>query len=97
MTSLTHLNASGLCGINQKGIQNLRLVKLKINSNYCIEDITHITTLKKLYAKCSKKIGDDGLNGLSLTYLDVSDCHQIKKFTQMTTLTYLNISSVVIK
>lgn len=89
MTKLKILDCSGDCAINQDGIQNINLAELIISGNQRISNISHMSNLKKLTA-CGSwyrrydtnvdiniNIDQNGINGLNLTELDISDNDKI--------------------
>jgi len=48
MTKLKELDASGGCGIDDKGISNLNLEKLDICNNHKITNVNHMSNLQEL-------------------------------------------------
>ena len=62
MKNLKELYASGNCGIDQKGIKGLNLIKLNVHDNSKIKKVSFMTSLKKLYASGNCGIERIGFN-----------------------------------
>ncbi len=72
MKNLKKLNASGNCGIDQKGIEGLDLVELHVSNNRKITNASFMKKLNKLYASnCG--IDQNGIEGLDLVKPSVGD------------------------
>src|SRR5436309_652283 len=61
MINLKELNARDNCVINQKGIQNLNLIKLNVRYNSKITDVSMMTLLKELDASDNCGIDQNGI------------------------------------
>ena len=90
LISLTELDISYCPNIDEKGIQNLHLIKLTMYGCDII-DVSFMTSLRILCAGDSF-INDLGLTGLNLIELNVSKCSDVTDLQNMTTLKKLNIS-----
>jgi hypothetical protein len=66
MTRLKILYAENDCGIGDRGIKRLNLVKLCCNNNPKITNVSHMTNLRILEADGICGIGDEGIAGLKL-------------------------------
>ena len=72
MKSLQILYAFGECGINQKGIEGLNLIKLNARNNSKITNVSHMKSLQILNATGYCGIDQRGIEGLNLIELYVS-------------------------
>ena len=70
MKNLTELYGNGNCGINEKGIKGLSLVKLDVYSNTKITNVSFMKNLTELNASGSCGINQEGIEGLSLIKLN---------------------------
>ena len=71
LTQLTKLNASGFCGLDDHGINQLNIIELDVCDNPKIININHMTQLKKLNAGGHCGLDDSGITRLNLIELDV--------------------------
>jgi len=70
MKSLQILYAFGECGINQKGIEGLNLIKLYARNNSKITNVSYMKSLQILDASSSIcGINQKGIEGLNLIQL----------------------------
>jgi flagellin-specific chaperone FliS len=84
--SLIELNASGtFCGINNKGIKNLNLLKLYAYYNPKIYNVNHMENIIELDASYNCGISDEGIKNLkNLQKLCATDNFKIKNINHMT-------------
>ena len=69
--TLKELDCGLNCGIDQNGINELKLVKLNASHNKKIKNVNHMKeTLKELGCQCDCGIDQDGINQLKLIKLD---------------------------
>jgi hypothetical protein len=78
MKNLKFLDAHGSCGIDQKGIDGLDLIKLNIDNNDNIKNVSFMKNLKVLWASDNRfcgycKFGQNGIHGLNLIQLHVNN------------------------
>jgi len=57
------------CGINQQGIQGLKLFELVVNNNEKIIDVSFMPTLIRLCANGSCGINRQSIRGLDINFL----------------------------
>jgi hypothetical protein len=86
MDKLIELNASGYrCGINNKGIQKVNLIKLNASDNPKITNVNHMNKLIELNANgycCG--INNEGIQKLNLINLNTSNNPKITNVNQST-------------
>ena len=74
LRKLKKLDASWDSGIDDKGIQGLKLINLKVWGNKKITDVSEITSLRELNAGGGCRINDFGIRGLKLVGIPPRGC-----------------------
>jgi hypothetical protein len=90
MKKLKNLYASGQCGIDQNGINELDLIKLNVSNNIKITNVSFMKKLKILYASGQCGINQNGINGLDLIELHVDHNEKITNVSFMKNLKKYN-------
>ena len=73
----------GISGINQIGIKRLDLIKLNVDDNFQIKDVSFMTNLKELHISGNCGIDQMGINGLDLIRLNAWDNSKITDVSYM--------------
>ena len=90
MNNLKILDACGSCGIDDLGIEGLKLIKLNACFNSKITDVSAMNSLRELDAFGNCGISDLGIRGLKLIKLNSSHNRKIEDISGMTSLRELD-------
>jgi hypothetical protein len=92
LTKLKTLDCSYDCGINQGGINDLKLTEeLYADNNEKIKNVSRLTKLKILYCFDDCGIDQEGIKDLKIIdQLDASNNKKIKNVNHLTELIFIN-------